>query len=272
MWSLRKLFPGRSAEFVTAANWQPQYYYEEYGQQIRPPGTSVRFGGRKVPKQQPQGIISWGDMDATTCGHRVLEALMGLFSVRRPDCPKHFWCKPQDVRYVAQCYTAHPYGDPHQRIYIGIYNWRILDHRPTDIPMSDGTTSPGVVMTSVDAPAYKMLLFPLTDGSIQVTYGPVRSTGDDGDSYGGQGVIDRDVGETLYCASRRVSGIPSLSTTVWGADNPQPCYLIAHDDDQWWAGPCWRSKSNEWTSTGFSRVLPAITLETHQPIYPHEYR
>ena len=105
MWSFRKLFSGALSEFITPANWQPQYYDERTGHQFLPPGSSVRIGGRKVPKRQPQDIISWGDMDAATCGHRVLEALMGLFSLRHPACPKHFWCKSDNLRLVAQCYN-----------------------------------------------------------------------------------------------------------------------------------------------------------------------
>ena len=169
-------------------------------------------------------------------------------------------------------YIAYAHGDPYRRTYVGVYLWPIRGDRPTDILMLDGMTSPGVVMTSADQPLMKMLLFPMPDGSIRATYGFIQGTVDDG-SFGNQGVIDPDAGETLYFANRRVEGVPALADPFWGtAGDPEPCYSIAHDDDQWWVAPCWRSKTVEWTSQGFIRVLPEATCEVHQPISPQEWR
>ena len=119
MWPFKKLFSSAPPEIITAANWEPQYYVEQRGfQNLGIPGGSVRIGGKKVSEHQPWDVVSWGDMDAATCGHRTLEALMGLFALRHPACPKHFWCKPDHLRLVAQCYTAYAHQDARKRIYV----------------------------------------------------------------------------------------------------------------------------------------------------------
>ena len=121
----------------------------------------------KVSEHQPWDVVSWGDMDAATCGHRTLEALMGLFALRHPACPKHFWCKPDHLRLVAQCYTAYAHQDARRRIYVGVYTWPVLDLNPTTIRLLDGTDVPGVDAVSADEPLMKIQLFPMPDGSIR---------------------------------------------------------------------------------------------------------
>ena len=68
---------------------------------------------------------------------------MGLFALRRPACPKHFWCKPDDLRLVAQCYTAYAHEDARKRTYVGVYAWPVLDLQPGTIRLLDGTDVPG---------------------------------------------------------------------------------------------------------------------------------
>ena len=265
MWPFKKLFSSAPPEIITAANWEPQYYVEQRGfQNLGIPGGSVRIGGRKVSEHQPWDVVSWGDMDAATCGHRTLEALMGLFALRHPACPKHFWCKPDHLHLVAQCYTAYAHQDARKRIYVCVYTWPILDLNPTTIRLLDGTDVPGVDAVSADEPLMKIQLFPMPDGSIRVTYGFIRTTVNDG-SFGDLGVIDLDTAETLYCASRRVGDVPTFTDPFWGtAADPQPCYLIAHDDGQWYVGPCWRSEDAKWTSSGFVSILPEAAYEMHR--------
>ena len=251
------MWPFRT-KFITAANWEPLYYAgpSDLGISAMPVGHLLTTGGQKVPKKQPYEWLSWGDMSAAIFGHRALEAIMGLFTLRHTDCSKHFWCRDEAIVLVAECYVANAPGGSQSRTYVGVYLWQVMGVQPvTDIGVSDGTGAlPGGHVTTADKPAMKILLFPMPDGQIQTVLGRIRAT-TEGGSFNDQGVIDEETAETLFSCSRRVGRLPLLHDSIWeGQSPPPPSYAIERRDGQWHVAQCWKtSQSAVWAA------LPAAT-------------
>lgn len=265
MWPFRRTAQAKG--LVAPSNWKPSYYMENFAYPYPiAPGNSIREGGTKLPKGQPYKPLSWPTEVLEKCGHRALESLMGLFSLRDLGCPRHFWCQPEGVLLLAECYGGRYSDDIDNQNYIGVYLWAVREWDPVeDIGLGlthNGEPVGGGTIESADAPFMKMLLFPMPDGAIRVIFGQVVATAAGG-SFADQGVVDLDTAEIFYCASRMVGGLPELPNEMFPNGAPPQSYIIGCGQGQWRMAPCLQIAGSKWVSFGSYTELWAVTNEVH---------
>ena len=204
--------------------WTPRYYSTA-------PSIEAVF-----PHRPP--ALSWPDMDADACGHHAAESLMGLFSRSDPACDVHLWCGAGDRMVVAECYQAHQPDD--SLLYIGVYLWPVKNLVQDDSvlygPMATGQYETGWEVSTPPKPLSKALIWPLAGGDLLVWRGIIK-TGEAGDSYWGQGLINPDTAELIRCASREVSIF--LPVPPQYQDHP-PAFLAVRQGSAWGLSRCWQ--------------------------------
>ena len=213
---------------VLPDGWTPRYYPTT-------PGIEAF-----TPYLPP--ALSWPDMDASACGHRAAESLMGLFSRSDPTCDVHLWCGPGQRLMVAECYQAH--HPDNSLLYIGVYLWPVTDLVEDDQvvygPMATGQYEPGWQVSTPPKPLSKALIWPLVGGDVLVWRGMVQD-GSDGGSHWGQGIIDPDTADKIKCASREVSIF--LPAPPQYQDCP-PAFLAVRKGSEWMLSRCWQLGSH----------------------------
>ena len=97
----------RSVPVVDTINWDWEAAYYDGPAILQTPRPMVRKDQHVGVMMGPDQVISWGDLPDPEVGRIAMEALMGLFTLRDSECPKHFWCGDlQDLSMIAEAYLV----------------------------------------------------------------------------------------------------------------------------------------------------------------------
>ncbi len=211
------------------AAWRPRYLDERNF-----PGAIT---GGLLP-HQPARLTMWGNLEKEQCALYGMEAVAGMVSTRHQACG-HFWCDDVSRAIVAELYynRLRPTAD-----YIGVFLWSA----PNITAEPDGN---GLRFFGENKPALKLVIQPLTDGSVFIRKGSITHVPGK-DSAAGQGHIDDDTAEELRVYPRQVPNMLVDSSDRW------PTYSLYRNEDGWHIGGCYELSNAEWLGTPPFSHLP----------------
>lgn len=202
------------------------------------PGCWQDDGG--LLPHQPARHTMWGNLKKEQCALRGLEAVAGMVSTRHTACG-HFWCDDTSRTIVVELYYnwLRPTAD-----YIGAFLWAVKD-------VQDHSDGYGFRFFGEDEPTQKLVIQPLTDGSVFIRKGLITHIPGQ-NSAAGQGHIDDDTAEELRVFPRQVRNIIADSSAQW------PTFSMHRDESEngWHIGRCFGGVNNEWYSTPAFVTLP----------------